>query len=594
MKKITVIIFIAVISFGNMMQSKASSITAMQDSTKTKIGFNKSFKFESERKVYENVQKIMDEPELEKQGKKVDVKYDMLGHPISKNITLAKMKPAEMDLPTYDRKGYGYLKAGFGTYISPLFEAVYNNKNASKYLFGFNVFHNSQFGNIKLDSGQKVGAPRSNTLVDLSSRFFLEESVLGVDVGYGNHFNSYYGYVGEVPSAILDDSQNPYHYGDRFSQNHASIGVTFKTEKPADKVSVNSAVKYTYLKTNYDQVENNVVLDLDLLKKFNKLYGGVDFQFVYDGLSNSSHAFPTDLAKDLFFRFVPNVSFRNDLFVGSVGIGVDGSFDSVFGNNILVYPEIHVDYDVLKGYMKLYLSLNGGIKNNSYSKMIFENSYINNSQRVMDSKEKLKMSFGMKGLFASIISYDAFVKYKVVGNEHYWGMQKYVEDNGVEVYDNRFNVFYQDINTTTLGLKLNAVLSKKTFVSAGFQYNNYSLDSDSLYYKPKFEFDVNGHFQVTPRLSLNSKVNFVGEQNGMVYSINTVDNGVGKENVAKQANNAVLIKSYWNIGVGAKYELPYNLTVYCDFENLLNQNYQKWLGYNENGFEFKLGATWNF
>ncbi|QZT36962.1 hypothetical protein K5X82_17265 [Halosquirtibacter xylanolyticus] len=566
-------------------QTVFANVNIAQGDT-TKIGFSKSFEFESQRKVVEKVQKIMDEPEPQKVPEKPKVEYDIKGAPIEDNVSLAKLKPAEMELPTYEHAGNGFLRAGMGTYLSPLFELMYNNKNASKRLFGVHLLHESQFADQKLESGQKVNAPHANTNIDLSSRFYLKRSVLGVNLGYGNIYDTYYGYVGEVPTSLIDGKDNTYNYGDKLSQNNVSAGLTYKTDRSEDKISINANFDYQYFKTNYKQSENNIGLNLGLMKKFNKLYGGIDMALQYDQLNSVLQSKPDSSANDFYFRFVPKVSFRNEKIIGTVGLGVDASFDSGFGNTVVVYPEIDIQYDMLKGYMTWYANMTGSVQNNDYYKMVAENTYMYDGQRIEDAKQQIKAAVGAKGLFLSVLSYDIFAEYEMLKNDHYWGMQKHVDGKNV-VYDNRFRAFYQDVNCLTLGLKLNAVLSKKTFVTAGVMYHHYNLDKDSLFYKPQVTFNIDGGYKITPRLSMSSTLRFIGAQKGMVYSVDDKNKVVVDTKLPE-------IKSFVNLGIGAKYELPYNLVTFCQFNNLLNQRYQEWIGYNQNGFEFKLGLTWNF
>lgn len=582
-KKISLIIGVAILSIVTD-TLYANNFVAPGDSTK--IEFNKSFEFETERKVFNQVQKIMDEPEPEKVPEKPEVKYDINGKPIESNISLAKLRPAEMELPVYERTGNGFLRAGLGTYISPLFELMYNNKEAKKHLYGIHLLHESQFAKQKLESDQKVKAPRSNTGLDLSSRFYFKRSVLGVNLGYVNHFNTYYGYVGEVPQSFIDKKDTRFDYGENFSQNHVNAGISYTTDRAEDKVSVDAKLHYKFLQTNFKQKENNIGVNLGLMKKINKLYGGLDIALNYDNLASITRQNPDSSANDVFVSIVPKLSFRGKEFEGTVGIGFDGSFDSDFGNTMVVYPEIDIQYNALKGYLSFYTQLTGGVQNNDYYKTVHENAFIYDGQRVKDAKNQIKAVIGMKGLFASIISYDLFADYRVAKNAHYWGMKK-VKEGDAYLYDNRFTAFYQDVNTTTLGLKLNALLSKKTYLTAGVLYHHYNLDKDSTFYKPDFEFNLDGEYRLTQRLSMNSTMRFIGKRKGMVYELDEKGNVVVDSKTPE-------IASFFNIGIGAKYEMPYDLVLFCDFNNLLNKRNQKWIGYNTNGFEFKLGATWSF
>ncbi|MDC1106180.1 hypothetical protein OAT16_05705 [Prolixibacteraceae bacterium] len=551
----------------------------------TKIGFNREFEFESQRKVVEKVQKIMDEPEAQKTPQKPEVEYDIKGNPIDSNVSLAKLKPAEMDMPTYQHSRNGFIRAGMGTYLSPLFELMFNNKNASKHLYGIHLLHESQFAKQKLESGQKVNAPHAVTNIDLSSRFYLKRSVLGVNVGYGNQFDRYYGYIGDVPASLLDNTDSPFNYGDKISRNNVSAGLTYKTDRDEDKVSIDANLDYQFFQTNYKQSENNIGLKLGLLKKINTLYGGVDVAIQYDKLNSVMQTRPDSSSNDIYFKLTPKVSFRSENLIGSAGLGIDASFDSGFDNTIVIYPQIDLQYYMLKGYLTLYANMTGAVQNNDYYKMMAENAYMYDGQRVQDAKQQIKATVGAKGLF-SVLSYDVFAEYEVLKNAHYWGMQKHV-DGPNTTYDNRFKAFYQDINSLKLGLKLNAVLSKKTYLTAGVMYHHYNLNKDSLFYKPQVTFNLDGGYNITPRLTMNSTLRFTGAQKGMTYTLDS-DNKVVVDTTVPEIN------SFVNLGIGAKYELPYNLVAFCEFNNLLNQRYQQWIGYTQNGFEMKIGATWTF
>jgi outer membrane receptor protein involved in Fe transport len=82
---------------------------------------------------------------------------------------------------------------------------------------------------------------------------------------------------------------------------------------------------------------------------------------------------------------------------------------------------------------------------------------------------------------------------------------------------------------------------------------------------------------------------FVGERKDLYYNYNST-----ALPVIPYTPETVTLKSYLDLNAHVGYKHNERLTFFLRGNNLLNQNYQRWMNYPVQGIQFLLGANFKF
>jgi outer membrane receptor protein involved in Fe transport len=82
-----------------------------------------------------------------------------------------------------------------------------------------------------------------------------------------------------------------------------------------------------------------------------------------------------------------------------------------------------------------------------------------------------------------------------------------------------------------------------------------------------------------------ASVFFVGERK---------DLQINQDIVYIKTPDPIVLKSYFDANCSLGYKHSERLTAYLKLNNIANQQYQKWLNYQVQGFQFLIGAAYKF
>ena len=145
------------------------------------------------------------------------------------------------------------------------------------------------------------------------------------------------------------------------------------------------------------------------------------------------------------------------------------------------------------------------------------------------------------------------------------------------IYTNRFNVIYSGASLLKLGVRANYNIRNLINVQLKGAYNGWTVyNTDLAWNKPKFEADVAADLHVSRNLSLSANV------------------FVESERFAKLGDNVFRMKPKTDINLGASYSYLNWFTMYAKVNNLINNKYQDFYGYEVQGLNVLVGSSFSF
>ncbi len=270
----------------------------------------------------------------------------------------------------------------------------------------------------------------------------------------------------------------------------------------------------------------------------------------------------------------PYYELNNDSWLLHLGANVDMSFG--YGKSVRVSPDVTAQYIFSDSYI-LYANATGGKQINDFRRLerlspygdfatlVFPNEVsapVPYSQQLADTYEQLNAVVGFKA------SPFPGVWFNIYGG-----------------YQDIKDIIYNDVTTLAFGqanahntyIGIEASYDYKDIVSlsATGKYRNWSSEqSMALLIQPTTEFTLNADVRPISPLTLTMGYQYIGRK--------------------KEMDNLEKLSPVSNLYIGATYHLFKGVSVYARINNLLNKDYQYYLGYPTEGINFLGGLSFQF
>ena len=399
----------------------------------------------------------------------------------------------------------------------------------------------------------------------------------------------------------------------RFSESH--LGA--KTEKKVGRYLVNAQVafdrnkkfyygynhqKYDYTNADIKQIFSNIGIHIEgkdmLIKNKNINY----FPTTYLGLyTDKFGASELNATADLPIFFEKNSNTTTFSIGGNLNLNSyrvknrESQYNSMFllkpsftkkykdaiikvglypvvAQKLHLLPDVSYAYSIGKHRAQIIVGLQSCIRLNTFKEITTQNPFIFNYYRNKQSKNT-ELYAGISGNYLNNISYSS-----KIGIVQYKNMPVFINDTA---FDNKqFNVAFEP---NALGLIFEG--------SANYTFNSNFLAGVNLSLKPiiKTESDqkIWGYQPYTFDLYAKAKpMNDVIIKAAILYRSGS--NYIEKNNTVKTLSGAI------DFNMGANYFINKKWNVYLDINNLFNNRYERWYGYENFGTNIQLGLIRTF
>ena len=530
--------------------------------------------------------------ETEHQTPKFD--YNISSQPILNTFSVTPLKAATIDNAQQKATGYGLIRAGVGNYNKPYGEFFFNNLNSKKSIFGIHAKHLSSFGKIKLEGGNKVDAPYSKNQAEVYYKQALNKSVLSIDVDIKHDGFNYYGYpVDSIPASLLKENQSLTYQGEKqtFTKSGIRIGLKNPNAEIDDQV-FNFNFDYHYFGTKTGQSEHFGEFEMDFQKPIETGTIITDAGITFAQSDNIYNEILDTIGKKTQTWFFVKPAWVYTGKIASVSLGINAWFimDNDMDAVAKIAPNIRVDFMPVKDIFKFYAGLDGNYINNHYSKIAYENPFVDPRHDVKNSFEKIHFYGGIDGKFSAKTNFKVSVDYSLTDDKPLYFLNKISYSEPIVV--NTFDILYDDINLLKFNLEIFHTSSERLNLLISGNYYAYNLNEQvEAWNLPNWDATFSLDYKITEQLSVGTDIFLIGQRKALIRS-NTFTLLSGS--VDLPTDKTYNLDTAFDLNVNANYQITPKFAAFGQLNNFGFQKYQRWFGYPVQSFNALVGVSYAF
>ncbi len=440
-----------------------------------------------------------------------------------------------------------YVKLGGGNLSTIFLDAGIGGIYGTNYETYIHVHHISQKGSIKNE----------------------QSSLSGLEADWLQH-----GKKSEWHTSLAAERNQYYYYGydhnlgldpnvDSLKQTYTSVklGLDMKNVDNKAKFSYHPAFNASLFTAAQSSSEINVGLNLPFEYKFD-----TTVQALLGMTGDFAHLNTLDSSRDNTFVAVsPGIRIVTGGFYGHAVV----SFAMGINNKQYLLPDIRAAYFIPDSRLTFSAGYQSTLRQNTYEQLTTENPYIFNAYKLMQTRKdelygEIQGGVGDHFSFAGRASWLTF-------ND----LPTYLNDIGDH---KQFYIVYDSVKAVAFKISARYKVGNKW--SAGASGDFYGFNNGNLqhvWHEPALKIKGDFTALIASKLTVSVYLSILGG----IY--------------AKDAtHNAVLLKPVADLGGNAEYQVIPRLSAFVQLNNLLNNNYQRWYGYQAYGLNIYGGLRLKF
>jgi hypothetical protein len=488
---------------------------------------------------------------------KPPITYDFKSMNFQPPPIMMQLRPLKLKTEDQSKVYGGYVRAGFGNYISPLLEGYYNTRKDKNKLVGAHVYHqSSDRGPV---DGRNSGSGTSS--VDVFGKTFNDVIALSGNAGFENRTTHFYGYpegFNVSPAAIKQSFSLFKIYGDLTNASNSDFsyklgaGFNHLNDKYSAKETEFDLLFSSAYKLNEDQ-RININADYTML---NRKDVNVDV--------GARHLFVVSPS----FQFEP----VEDLKV-KAGIKVAYENDTIDSKSVHIYPDIEATYPITPT-LDVFATLNGGIEKVSLQTLSYENMWLAPGVPIFHTNKVVDFTGGIKARLGSKVAAHAGVSMATLKNYYYF--------INSATDQSRFDVVYdQGSGTRRVNLFMAMSYAQSEMAKFMLRADFFGYKTSSLaeaWHRPTYRVTANGSYNVYDKILLSADII---AQGGM-KAWNPV------------TDKTVKLDAAFDLNFKAEYLFSQSFSVFVQLNNIISNKYPLFLNYPVRGFQATAGITWSF
>ncbi len=579
----------------------ALKATAQQDSVlRQEVEVIKAY-----RPSISDAYKINDIPVIKEEPfQKPTFDYNIYSQPVFSTFSVSDLQAAKTaDRPKQD-PGYGMVQLGVGNYNKPYLNFFFNNNKTKNTLFGIHVKHLSSQGKVKLAGGDKVKAPFSDNYAEIFMKRFYRNSTLDVNVSFDRDGFNFYGFPNDsLPDVLTEDNQTINYWNSKQVFTKGAIQLKLKnTSVSKSSFKFGFDLDYHYFGTKTKQTEhyanfmahlNKPVNDLEVL-----LDAGVNFNHT-DGIFNTTTQLE-GIRQQMWVLFNPAVKLGNKKANIQIGAKTYVIIDSDEDTRISATPNILANIIPIEGMLSFFAGIDGKLENNHYSKIAYENPFVDPLHDVKNSLHQFRFFGGINGKLSSKTNYKITADYSMIQDKPLYFLEQYVipvvnEIPNPSVANNHFQVLYDDINILRFNAEIYHTASERLNLLLAADYYVYELkEQTEAWNMPDFKAKLSVEYKVTEQLQLSTEVFVVGERKSLIVDYNEFLFAPWSSTRGSSINKSYTMDMIIDLNVRGTYYIKNNFSLFAQLNNFGFQNYEHWLGYPVQSMNFLAGISFSF
>lgn len=551
--------------------------------------------FEGERKLFlRDANKLTTDAVLREQASQMTtIRYTTLPTRKISTIEPQLIQAARVNVDERLSKLYkGYIKAGYGSYFTPLADAWYSSGRSKKGEIGAAYRHISSAGGVSTNDNDTIDDHFSDNRAELWGKYFFKESMLRGQLNWERNVTHWYGFNNRLFDAsdarLAMDSlrQRMNTFGGKVSYS------TFHRDTARYNFQVDMALRGT--RDLYQGRETN----FDIMGHVSKLVNTELFSAEMGLNYNNFNYFGPDLGPDgnvlmgeemtrernwdnAVIRLIPMAQTVWKELRAKVGMGlyIEGRAD----NPGHFYPLAEVSYSLFNGIVVPFAGVRGSTEPTTYLSLYQQNPFITTFPDLKNRNNKLELYGGIGGAISRTVSYN-------VGVNHYtWSNFAYFVNDSIGAVGNRFIVVYDDLTALNLHGELAIYAGEKWKANIRGDYFNYSTGQEAqAWHQPGLKFMASGEYNLSNKIIVGVDAFYIGKRwaksNVMVAGVDAQSDG----------SYHLQLKGLLDANMKVEYRYNKRLSGWVQIHNAFAARYQVWNAFNNQRFLGLMGATYAF
>ncbi|WP_420319084.1 hypothetical protein [Ekhidna sp.] len=467
--------------------------------------------------------------------------------------------PFQVNNSTYPEASYqNYVKLGYGNFNSPLIEAglfkSIRNWDNRAILF----YERFKTGPV---NGENSG--NADGGIDVSSTYKKENWVVIPSISYIGSSYNFYGNANRVNTGF--DSSEP----DEGNINNFKTNIKIGWNNDDVEAYITPIFTNTAQTASLSASDNSEsVIGVDAGLEFK-----IDDSFTAGlNINGRTSTYKGGLTYDRsLLNINPNLVYKKDALRLDIGFMVSSSNVNEVSNTS-IYPRLKGDYKLSESW-SIFGKVEGGITWNSLNRIITENNFLDDSLLIVNTESKLVIGGGLEGnpienMFLSIS----------ITNSSLNGLPFFISS---AQDSSKYSLTYdsESVNLFSLNSSISFMPNAVSNYGASLMINSFGLTNlDRPWHKPAYILKAYTSHNIKEKLIVSAYFTSMG----------------GIRGPANVNFGYVKLAPFIDAGLGAKYLLTPRSSVFIDVNNLLNDEYERYLGYPIRGLAFKIGGQYRF
>lgn len=530
--------------------------------------------------------KVRETPSFDNEAdaQKKPIKYTINSFPVASTFVPEKGEAASVEKEARLKAFDNYVMFGAGRYVNLRGELFLSGKvNETDNIVGTAKHFSSQGGvkDVLLDDAF------SNSSAEVTYRSQKDTWNWNLDLGGKHQIANWYG----IP--VKD-----YNFADKEFDN-VDVQQIYKTVYLGGKAEFSNApvtgVEFQYKRfwDSYESTENRFFVKPTLRTALGGSdlnigvivdYVGTDYEnFVLNTATSYSH---------LNLGIEPSIVFQDDDYSFKAGVGLyfnNGKLAGESDNAFYIYPQVRASFKLVNDILVTYMGAEGGLKQNSYADFVDMNPFVSPDLMITPTSEQYDLYVGLKGKLDHSISYNVKGSMKSEDDKAFF-VSNLLKSTGVRnayEYGNSFGVVYDNLKTYNVFGELKFDFEENMTIGLYGEFNYFKTDLQEAWNMPKSRFGADIHIDFSDSWFAGSEIYYVGSRMDVFGTDDVASSMLGKVGVRK-------LDGFADVNVKVGYRPTSNWTLFLEGNNLLNQHYDQWKGFENQGIQVMGGAIYKF
>ncbi len=466
-----------------------------------------------------------------------------------------------------------YVKAGFGTYTSPMLDIYAGSLRSKEHSLGLHLKHFSSSGEI--DGYPKTG--NSLNLAEVYGEKYLTNHTLSADLGFRRNVVHHYGFLEDQFS---DSADFPYNFSDedlkqRFARIYGGIGIK-SNYKENDKINHFASFRFRHISDLFETVETGLNVSAGADKRF-ELLDFTDYQQVGLTADVQYVRYKDSLLtqNNTLIKLKPYISTEFNEYSLKAGLNINFKFDSV--SKAYLFPFAEGRLRIIEDALVVHAGITGDIYREGFDELSDINPFVQSRLPLMYTREKFTFYAGLRARAGEYIDFTVHVKSSAIENARF-----FVNDYSQVPY-NRFTLIYDD-GTLLMGrAELQYHNAERIMVKTFAELESWSLDNlDHPLHIPVLKFGVDALYQMQNKIIVRANITSHSKQYALVMDTTSTGSSISD------------IKGFVDASLGLEYRYTKSLSFWLNFNNLTNTRYYIWNNYPSYKLNIMGGVTYSF